>query len=483
MRRPISLVTAGVVSFGVGLSALAVLQHRAFWTGRFDVGNLTQALWSTAHGDFLSVTGLTGRQISRLGAHFDPIVAAFAPLWWLWPDPSLLLVVQAAAVATGAVPVHLLGRRHLESDWAAAGFALAYLLHPATQWLVLDDFHPVALATPLLLWAFWFLDSERLVAFAVTAGAACLTKEQIGLVVAAMGIWYAVRPGGRRAGIAIALAGTVVSLVAVSVVVPHFAPGGGSPFAGRYESVGGSPGGMAETAVTDPGAILDAATDGRDLAYLGDLLLPLLGLPLLAPLALLTAVPELALNLLSETRTQTSIHFHYTAGAIPGLMVAAILGAARLRRRFGWARRPEGRAVVVSTLVAGILLGPLPVWSHVPFGSDLAAREHVVGRHAGVAERALRLIPADAAVSATNTLGAHVSERRRIFSFPVLGDAEWVAVDRTRPSHRDRAVAPEAFATALARLEASGRFKPVFDEDGILVLRLRAGSSAAGDTP
>ncbi|HKY25579.1 MAG TPA: DUF2079 domain-containing protein [Gaiella sp.] len=483
MRRPISLVTAGVVSFGVGLSALAVLQHRAFWTGRFDVGNLTQALWSTAHGDFLSVTGLTGRQISRLGAHFDPIVAAFAPLWWLWPDPSLLLVVQAAAVATGAVPVYLLGRRHLESDWAAAGFALAYLLHPATQWLVLDDFHPVALATPLLLWAFWFLDSERLVAFAVTAGAACLTKEQIGLVVAAMGIWYAVRPGGRRAGIAIALAGTVVSLVAVSVVVPHFAPGGGSPFAGRYESVGGSPGGMAETAVTDPGAILDAATDGRDLAYLGDLLLPLLGLPLLAPLALLTAVPELALNLLSETRTQTSIHFHYTAGAIPGLMVAAILGAARLRRRFGWARRPEGRAVVVSTLVAGILLGPLPVWSHVPFGSDLAAREHVVGRHAGVAERALRLIPADAAVSATNTLGAHVSERRRIFSFPVLGDAEWVAVDRTRPSHRDRAVAPEAFATALARLEASGRFEPVFDEDGILVLRLRAGSSAAGDTP
>jgi uncharacterized membrane protein len=483
MRRPISLVTAGVVSFGVGLSALAVLQHRAFWTGRFDVGNLTQALWSTAHGDFLSVTGLTGRQISRLGAHFDPIVAAFAPLWWLWPDPSLLLVVQAAAVATGAVPVYLLGRRHLESDWAAAGFALAYLLHPATQWLVLDDFHPVALATPLLLWAFWFLDSERLVAFAVTAGAACLTKEQIGLVVAAMGIWYAVRPGGRRAGIAIALAGTVVSLVAVSVVVPHFAPGGGSPFAGRYESVGGSPGGMAETAVTDPGAILDAATDGRDLAYLGDLLLPLLGLPLLAPLALLTAFPELALNLLSETRTQTSIHFHYTAGAIPGLMVAAILGAARLRRRLGWARRPEGRAVVVSTLVAGILLGPLPVWSHVPFGSDLAAREHVVGRHAGVAERALRLIPADAAVSATNTLGAHVSERRRIFSFPVLGDAEWVAVDRTRPSHRDRAVAPEAFATALARLEASGRFEPVFDEDGILVLRLRAGSSAAGDTP
>jgi uncharacterized membrane protein len=80
MSRPRALVAAGAVAFGAGFSALAVLQHRAFWTGRFDLGNLTQAVWSTAHGDVLAVTGLTGRQFTRLGAHFDPIVVAFAPL-------------------------------------------------------------------------------------------------------------------------------------------------------------------------------------------------------------------------------------------------------------------------------------------------------------------------------------------------------------------------------------------------------------------
>ena len=483
MIRPGRLVGGGMVAFAVGLGALAVLQHRAFWTGRFDVGNLVQAVWSTAHGDFLSVTGLSGQQISRLGAHFDPIVAAFAPLWWLWPDPSLLLVVQAVAVAAGAVPVYLLGRRHLASDWAGAGFALAYLLHPATQWLVLDDFHPVALATPLLLWGFWFLDSDRLVAFAAVAALACLTKEQIGLVVAAMGLWYAFRPGRRRTGLAIALAGAVVSLVAVAIVVPHFAPGGGSPFESRYDAVGGSAGGIATTTLTDPGAIASALTSGRDLGYLARLLVPLLGLPLLAPLALLTAVPELALNLLSGTRTQTSIHFHYTAGALPGLFVAAVLGAARLRRRFAWARRPEGRAVVVSTLAAGIVLGPLPIWASVPFGSDLAAREHVVGHHADVAARAVALVPPGAPVSATNTLGAHLSERRRILSFPVLDGATWVAVDRQRPSYRDLADAPVRFERAYAALRASGRFRVVFDEDGIVVLRLREGSSAGAGTP
>jgi hypothetical protein len=127
--------------------------------------------------------------------------------------------------------------------------------------------------------------------------------------------------------------------------------------------------------------------------------------------------------------------------------------------------------VVVSTLVAGILLGPLPVWSHVPFGSDLGTREHVVGRRARIAERALRLVPPDEPVSATNTLAAHLSERRRVFSFPVLAEARWVAVDLARPSYRDQLGRVTELRAAVDALRASGRFRVVFDEDRILVLR------------
>ncbi len=411
MTRSARLVGVATTAFAVGFGALATLQHQAFWTGRFDLGNLTQAVWSTAHLHLLEITDLQGRQISRLGAHFDPIVAAFAPLWWAWPSPALLLVVQAAAVAAGAPAAYLLARKHLESDWAGLGFGLAYLLYPATQWLVLDDFHPVALATPLLLWGFWFLDTDRLAAFALVAVPAVLSKEQIGLTVAAMGVWYAVARGRRRAGATIAFAGVAVSLFAVIVVVPHFAPGGGSPFAGRYDAVGGSPQGIVKSTVTRPGTVAAEITEPRDLAYVRDLLAPLLGLPLLSPVTALTAAPELALNALSSTRTQTSIHFHYTAGSIPGLLVAAILGAARLRRRWPDTASWLPRVLVVALIGSGILLGPLPIYRQLPFGSDLATREHLVGPHAEAATRLLRLIPPDATVSATNTLGAHLSER------------------------------------------------------------------------
>ena len=108
MIRPRALLWTAVGAYAAGFSALSVLRHRAFSTGRFDLGNMVQSVWSTAHGHPLQITGLRGDQVSRLGAHFDPILAAFAPLWLVWPSPDLLLVTQAVAVALGAL---LRGRR------------------------------------------------------------------------------------------------------------------------------------------------------------------------------------------------------------------------------------------------------------------------------------------------------------------------------------------------------------------------------------
>ncbi|HET9937995.1 MAG TPA: hypothetical protein VFQ28_04345, partial [Gaiella sp.] len=51
--------------------------------------------------------------------------------------------------------------------------------------------------------------------------------------------------------------------------------------------------------------------------------------------------------------------------------------------------------------------------------------------------------------------------------------AEWVAVDRFRGSYRDDNIAPQRFERAIADLLASGRFETVFDEDNVMVLRLR----------
>jgi len=461
-----ALLAIGVAAYAAGFAALSMLRHEAFITGRFDLGNMVQAVWSTAHGDPLRMTGLHGDQISRLGAHVDPILVLFAPLWWLWPSPNMLLVAQAIAIALGALPVYWLARKHLASARAGLGFALAYLLYPATGWLTLNEFHPVALATPLLLLAFWFLDEDRLLPFAVCAIFAAVSKEEIALVVAGFGIWYALARRRRLAGAAITAIGGLWAAIAIAVVIPHYNAGAESDFYGRYSEVGGSAGGILKTALTDPLRIAEAAFSSRDLRFLLQLVAPLAALCLLAPLVLVALLPELAINLLSATTTQTSIHFHYTAGMIPPLVIAAIFGAKRLLR---WPV-PVAAIVVVAALGGNYWLGPIPGWRHVPGGEQFEATAARVNDHDRVAARALALIPGDAVVSATNTLGAHLSARRRFLSFPFREDATWIAADETQPGYADRH-APLPTAVELAGLRRNPEWRLVFQEDGILVFR------------
>jgi uncharacterized membrane protein len=469
--RTRALLWAAIASYAAGFSSLSILRHRAFNTGRYDLGNMVQTVWNTAHGHFLQMTSGDGRQISRLAAHFDPILAAFAPLWWIWPSPELLLVVQSVAVALGALPVFWLGRKHLASERAGLAFALAYLLFPATEWLTLNEFHPVALACPLLLFSFWYLDEDRLLPFALLAALAAITKEEIGFVVAGLGIWYAIRRR-RRAGAAIAGAGLVVSVLAIAVVIPHFNAGADSAFYGRYDAIGGSAGGIAKTGVTRPWRLLEQAFQASDVHYLLHLILPLALLSAFAPLMLVAALPELTLNVLSATPTQTSIHFHYTAGAIPPLVIGAVLGAAALARRF------PARAAAVATLAVAVALGAnwklgaVPLWGAIPGGEDYQKEDWRVTAHDRVAEQAVELVPPHVVVSATNVLGAHLSARRRVLSLPKLADATWVAVDETRSSYADR-VAPLPSAAALVRLRRSPDWRLVFERDGVLVFHKR----------
>src|SRR5207253_1263014 len=83
----------------------------------------------------------------------------------------------------------------------------------------------------------------RLLPFAVFALLAAATKEEIALVVAGFGVWYALarrRPG---TGTAIVAAGALWFGLAVGVVVPHFNHGGASSLYSRYREVGGPRGG------------------------------------------------------------------------------------------------------------------------------------------------------------------------------------------------------------------------------------------------
>jgi uncharacterized membrane protein len=464
--RPWALSAALSVQLAVAVYAVlaataAAIDFDGFRTARFDLGNAVQAVWSTAHGHALETTAVNGEQFPRLGSHVEPVLLLFAPLWLVWSSPVMLLVVQAAAVSAGALPVFWLARKHLGSERPAMLFAVAYLLYPAVQWNALDPntgFHTVSLALPLLLYALWWLDEERWGRFAVVALLAAACNEQIPVIVGCFGLWFGLSRRRPVLGVAMFAAGLAITAFDFLYVVPHFSPAGSSPFADRYDAVGGTPAGILETAFVHPLKVAEVVLTGHNLAYVALLFVPLLGLCFRAPLLLLALVPPLALNLLSSSPGQTSISSHYAATTAAVLFAATIIGAARTKAD----PRRVSTLVITAVAVTAVIS---PLWIAMP-----VARRTIASPSLLRAERhAVALVPRGASVSASNIIGAHFSARRRILLFPVIRDADWVVVDT------DDTEGASSFRTVVHRLRKRGRFAPVYEANGIVVMR-RIGS-------
>src|SRR5689334_5956157 len=176
------------VIYLIEMSYQAIMRYVTFKAGAFDLGNMDQVLWNTIHGrlfQFMNQGADWYGPPTRLAIHFEPIILPLSLLYLFHADPRILLVFQTLALVAGAFPVFLLTRRYLP-EWLllAPCMAAAYLLSPALLGLNLFDFHPVSLATPLLLYAVLALTYRRYGWFICACVFAAACKEDVPLAIA-----------------------------------------------------------------------------------------------------------------------------------------------------------------------------------------------------------------------------------------------------------------------------------------------------------
>jgi hypothetical protein len=274
-----------------------------------------------------------------------------------------------------------------------------------------------------------------------------------------LGIWYAVRKGKRLAGATIFVLGAAATLVDVLVLIPRYSPTGQSPFVGRYAAIGGTPGGIAHTLVSDPLAFVHAVASWHKLVFVLLLLVPFLGLWALEPLLLLCAVPELAVDLFSSFPPQTEIQNHYTAGVLPFVLAATVLGTARLGR-------DPARVSFYALAAVAVLMVVSPL---IPAGADLAEARSSNPAHEAKS-RALQVVPTDARVAASQEIAGYLSARRFISIFPFTRGARWIVVDADDTSYGGD---ERRFRRQVGRYEGDPRWRLVYSDRGIAVLRKR----------
>ncbi len=453
------LILAYMAIFGM----MSLRRHQNLRTNALDLGYTTQAVWNTLHGrPFRFSTYLDAafkldipiqefRQPDMLLAyHVEPILAPISLLYLLHDGPETLLWLQTVALALGAIPVYLLARHRFAAHttphamrWIPVGFVILYLLSPSLQAANLSDFHAVALSPALLLTAFYFLETDRPWGFVALAFLAAMTKEEVGLLVAMMGLWAVFVRQRWLLGLSVAAAGAGWSLLSFTAIMPHFSGLENSAFLVRYGQFGNGAPDIVRNLFRQPGLFADWVRQPEVVRYLRDLVFSSGGLAILYPLALLMALPSLAINTFSSYDWMRSGGGHYSVTIVPFLTIAAIYGVEWVARKVGNLRFGKLAAETLVFLTSLLLIGVglmVALTHHHYTGIGPSSQRFAlepVSEHARSAKPFLEQINSlhpDVPISVGSNIYPHVAHRERVYLFPTVSDARFILLDVTGPT-------------------------------------------------
>jgi uncharacterized membrane protein len=515
-------------------SVFALARYYTFHTGSYDLVIFDQAVRSYAHFQpgisiIKGVHNGFGPHFSVLGDHWSPILAALAPAYWIHNGPQTLLVAQAAAFALAIPPLWLFTRRAFGGGQraviAAYLVSVVYLLSWPIAAALAFNFHEVAFAPVLTAVALERLQAGRLRTALIALAALLLVKEDMGLLVAGIGLYLLVaRPGvvprQRLVAAAIIVAGIADTVLATYVLIPAF--GGRSDYYWAYTSLGSNASQAVGHLITHPASSLRLLVTPRvKLTTVLWLFGAFCFLPLRSPISLATIPLLLERMLGSVFPAWWGTADQYNAFLVVVLLCAAVDGAARLARSPLLARWRVGPApaagpgdtvaaagpgdtaaagtaaagtaaagtaaaaadlgtvgLVCSAAMCAVALCLVPLFA---FGSALHPSFYRRDARMNAAAAAVAAVPPGVTVEAVNHLGPQLSARDTVLLWDGDGSSPlrppWVVADVAKREFTFASRGQQIRRVAL--LKRSG-YQIVFSRDGYLVMHRSDARQAAG---
>ena len=499
MRPSRHIVGVGVLTavMAAGYSVFSLVLNYTFHTSSYDLVIFDEAVRSYAHFEpgISVVKGLHnnfGPNFSVLGDHWSPILAALAPLYWIFNGPQTLLMAQAVLFALAVPPLWLFTRRTFGGGRKATIAAYLVSVAYALSWPIASaaafDFHEVAFAPVLTAVALERLSAGRLRTALIALAALLLVKEDMGLFVAGIGVYLAVArpkivPRQRLVALALVVFGVADTWVATYLLIPAF--GGRSDYYWAYGALGHNVPQVLEHIVAHPvGAVRMFVTPRVKLDTMLWLLAPFCFLPLLSPITIAVIPLLLERMLQNQFPNWWLTAYHYNAYLVIILACGAVDGAARLDR---WVRRArQDRALAGTTararadrsagtvaLAAAAAICAVTIFLVPRFALGPALHPSFYQRNAEetAAAAAVAAVPSGVTVEAVNRLGPHLSGRDTVLLWDgdggYSGDPPWVLASVDGRQFTFHSVKQQEQRIALLRKHG---YKTVFERGGFIVL-------------
>ena len=440
---------------------LAINTHHGFHMRLIDLGIYDNVFFQSSHGRPLGCSFLRGG--THATAHFDPILVILSPLYRLWPRAEFLLTLQAVWCGAGVIAAYLIGRHQLNSRLWGLVWAVVYAVHPALHGANLYEFHSLTLLFTPLLFALYFLLSGKLRLYFVMLAVLLIVREDVSLVLCFVGLYALIsgEPGYKRAGWITILVSLVYLVVAKTVFMS--APGllnqGPGAYGYHYYYKDMIPNGLAEidfftTLLTNPAFVVALVAREAKIHYLLVIFAPLLFLPAWAGRARVMLLYGFIFILLASRTAVYSTHFQYSAVLLPVAIALAPLGLRLLREA-----RPKDTGLTTVIMGCVLVASLLVSWKHGAVLENSSFRggfrpivrtwtEPLQERYDSFLEL-VSVIEPDASVSATDRVGAHVSNRAEVHRLDQNIDTDYLLVDTSDLRGRNKA--------SLERREKAGK--------------------------
>lgn len=330
-RNALLVLITCIVLWTTILSIGLITKLNHFGFDAIDLGIYTQVFHYTSQGELFQ---FTIHPHSYLGDHFELFILLLAPLYRLWTGPEILLILQALALALGAIPLWFLAGRLLTRRWSWIVVGM-YLLYPILFNISFFEFHILPFAIPLLLWLFYLYYRKKFWWFVIVMLLALSVREDVALVVGLFGVLaFVERRSWRWVLTPIAMAGAW--FIAALNITGYLNESGGYKFVALYSWLGETPGEIVRTALTKPWLPLGQIFSFNNLLLILGLTLPLAGLPLLRWKYYIPTIFVALQLFLAPFSATILLETHYTSLLIPFIFISLVFS---LSKQNAWQRQ------------------------------------------------------------------------------------------------------------------------------------------------
>ena len=473
-------------------SYYSIIRHVNLNSGVDPLGFYSQAVWLFSNFKAPLSSFYNNRNIFT--DHMTPILVFLSPFYKIYSDPITLLILQSVLLSSGVFPIYWLAKDKLDSNLLAISLCIGYLLYPALQFANLYDFHPVNIATPLLLFTFYFFHKRFYFKYFIFLLLALLCREDVVPIVFFLGIYIFFYERKKKIGVITIIMSMAWFYFAYWIFLPYITSGEHSRLDtgsfGLYSDLGSGIGEIISTILLHPLFILKKILVIEKLGYVVLLLLPLCFISLFHPPTFLIGFSMIMGNMLSQNIFMSTIRFFYTATITPFVFISSIYALRFLLSKqtfFMNIAKKTGltytfsktnlviacsSVILFSSIVSSVLYGPLP-YSLDPYSDEFLVKKEGVR----AAKEAFKLIPPDASISAASNLGAHFSNREKIFHFhfpfgflPPGEEPEYVFINLAKPYCGTR-IQREKFNEILKELLFQRNYGVFYFKDGYTILK------------